>query len=243
MWRVEGGYTFYTLEKYDVSVGVIVDLYITQAVIHRARQFTQLRTITGNLGDETIAREVGNVDAIFLFDVLLHQVAPNWDRVLEIYARQTKCFIIYNQQWIGSDQTVRLLELGEEEYFKNVPHERTEEPYDSLFQRLKEKHPTHDRTWKDVSVIWQWGITDIDLTAKVESLGLRLQFMKNCGRFGKLANFENHAFVFSKQSTCSSSRNAARGSTLGQESDRIYHCGRYVLTAHGKNDCSGRVRV
>jgi len=125
-------------------------------------------------------------------------VAPDWQRILEMYAPQTNCFIIYNPQWIRSKRTLRLLELGEEEYFRNVPHERTEEPYKDLFQKLGEKNPAHDRPWRDVNAIWQWGITNADLRAKVESLGFKLQFMKNCGRFGSLANFENHAFVFSK---------------------------------------------
>jgi hypothetical protein len=198
VWGVEGGYTFYTLEKHDVSSASLVDTHPTDVVQRRARKFAQLRVVTGNFGDKMIVRKVGDVDAIFLFDVLLHQVAPDWDRILEMYARRTKCFIIYNQQWIGSEQTVRLLELGEEEYFRNVPHQRTEKPYDSLFQKLEEKHPDHDRPWKDVHHIWQWGITDTDLRVKVESLGFRLQFRKNCGRFGTLPNFENHAFVFTK---------------------------------------------
>jgi hypothetical protein len=77
VWRVEGGYTFYTLDKYDGSVGAIVDLNPTDVVDNRAAKFPQLRVIRGNFGDETIAREVGDVDAIFLFDVLLHQVAPD----------------------------------------------------------------------------------------------------------------------------------------------------------------------
>jgi hypothetical protein len=93
---------------------------------------------------------------------------------------------------------VRLLELGEDEYFRNVPHERTEQPYDNLFQKLDLNYSDPGMLWKDCPHIWQWGITDSDLRAKIESLGFRLQFMKNCGRFGKLANFENHAFVFSK---------------------------------------------
>jgi len=198
VWGVEGGYTFYALEKYSLSAAALVDTHQTDTIKNRAWNFPQLRVITGNFGDERIAREVGHVDTVFLFDVLLHQVAPNWDRILDMYANQTECFIIYNPQWIGSNRTVSLLELGEEEYFRNVPHGRTEGPYAGLFQKLEEKHPDHDRPWRNVHHIWQWGITDIDLRAKVESLGLRLQFMKNCGRFGKLENFENHAFVFSK---------------------------------------------
>ena len=198
VWGVDGGYTFYTLDKYDVSTATLVDTHPTDVVKRRAQKFPQLKFITGNFGDEAVARKVGDKDAIFLFDVLLHQVSPDWHRILEMYAGQTRCFVIYNQQWIGSAQTVRLLELGEEEYFRNVPHKRTEKPYDSLFQKLEEKHPHHDRLWRDVHHIWQWGITDVDLRAKVESLGFRLQFMKNCGPLWRLENFENHAFVFTK---------------------------------------------
>ena len=67
---------------------------------------------------------------------------------------------------------------------------------DSLFDKLDEKHPDHDRPWRDVHHIWQWGISDEDLRTKLEGLGFRLEFSKNCGRFGKLPNFENHTFLF-----------------------------------------------
>ena len=198
VWRVDGGYTFYTLDKNDVSAATLVDTHPTDEFKRRAQEFPQLKVITGNFGDEVIARKVGDKDVIFLFDVLLHQVSPDWHSILEMYAGQTRCFLIYNQQWVGSEQTVRLLELGEEEYFKNVPLGPTEKPYDNLFQKLDEKHPDHDRPWRDVLHIWQWGITDADLIAKIESLGFRLQFFKNCGQCGRLENFENHAFVFTK---------------------------------------------
>src|SRR5207247_6970231 len=59
VWRVEGGYTFYTLEKYDVSVGTIVDTHLTDAIHNRARKFAQLRLITGACGAELVTREGG----------------------------------------------------------------------------------------------------------------------------------------------------------------------------------------
>lgn len=198
VWGVEGGYTFYTLDKYDLTHAVLVDTHPTDFFKEESRQYPQLKFIQGNFGDERTVREVGQVDAIFLFDVLLHQVAPDWDRILEMYSPQVRCLIIYNQQWIGSNHTLRLLDLGEEEYFQNVPYSRSKKPYDMLFQKLNEKHPDHDRMWKDVHHIWQWGITDLDLQSKVESLGFRMQFYKNCGQVGNLKNFENHAYVFKK---------------------------------------------
>ena len=196
---MDGGYTFHALREHHAAAATLVDTHPTEAVFKRARQYPQLRVIAGNFGDAAIAREVGTVDALFLFDVLLHQVAPDWDRILQMYAEQTRCWIIYNQQWIGSDRTLRLLELGEEEYFSNVPHDRTRKPYDTIFQRLDEIHPEHDKPWRDVHHIWQWGITDRDLRAQAESLGFRLQFRKNCGPFGDLRNFENHCFVYTRE--------------------------------------------
>ncbi|HKP73682.1 MAG TPA: class I SAM-dependent methyltransferase [Pyrinomonadaceae bacterium] len=195
VWRVEGGYTFHALGKHNVSHAFLVDTHPTEIVRKRAAKFPRLKLVTGDFGDEEVAREAGDVEAVFFFDVLLHQVNPDWDRILEMYAR-ARCFIIYNQQWTGA-HTTRLLELGEDEYFRNVPHDRTVAPYNELFKKLDEKHPEHDRKWRDVHHIWQWGITDKDLRSKVESLGFREQYMKNFGAFGNLKNFENHGFVFS----------------------------------------------
>jgi len=143
-------------------------------------------------------REVGEVDAIFLFDVLLHQVDPDWDRILEMYAPHTKSFIIYNQQWIGPGRNVRLLDLGEEEYFKNAPTLPTEGPYIGLINKLEEKHPDHNKKWKDVHHIWQWGITDMDLISKLDSIGFKLKYMSQAGKSTHLKNFSDHMFVFTK---------------------------------------------
>ncbi len=198
IWGVNGGYTFYALEKYDITSAVLVDTYPTVIFEKQSENHEQLRFIQGNFGDEQVARDVGRVDAIFLFDVLLHQVAPDWDELLEMYAPAAQCLAIYNPQWVHSDRTIRLLDLGEKEYFQNVPHTPTEVPYDNLFQKLTQKHPNHGGRWKNVHLIWQWGITDADLQSKIEALGFRIQFYKNCGNFGNLKNFENHAYVFSR---------------------------------------------
>jgi len=198
IWGVDGGYTFYLLDKYQLANAALIDTHPTEVVTRRSKSYPQLRFIKGNFGNETVVSQVGQVDAVLLFDVLLHQVDPNWDRILEMYAPLSRVLIIYNPQWVGSNLTVRLLDLGEDEYFNNVPHNRTDPPYDSLFQKLDQKHPDHDRMWRDVHHIWQWGITDAALQDKFESLGFRMQFFKNCGMFGNLKNFEDHAYVFTK---------------------------------------------
>lgn len=117
VWGVEGAYTFRALDKYPVKEAVLVDGRITPTVAARANSYPQLRVIEGNFEDQEIADKVGNVDALFLFDVLLHQVSPDWDTILDMYAKNVRCLLIYNQQWIGSTTTVRLLDLGESTTF------------------------------------------------------------------------------------------------------------------------------
>ena len=63
---------------------------------------------------------------------------------------------------------------------------------------MYEIHPRHNRIWRDIHNVWQWGITNHDLLAKMESLGFTLKYHKNNGQFGNLSNFQNHGFVFKK---------------------------------------------
>jgi hypothetical protein len=160
----------------------------------------RLQLINANFGDAQIPRSIGAVDTIFLFDVLLHQVAPNWDDVVRMYAKTTRSFIVYNQQYIGGPKTVRLLDLGEEEYFRNVPHPRDQEPYQTLFHKLDELHPRHKKPNRDIPNIWQWGITDADLVRVMSEQGFEQTYYKNYGIWGGLKNFEGHAFAFVKRS-------------------------------------------
>ncbi len=193
-WRVMGGYTFYALDHHPVTRAFLVDTFRLEQI---NRTHPALTKVVGNFGDRAVVAKLGHLDAIFLFDVLLHQVAPNWDQILEKYAPVTNLFVIYNQQFIATSHTVRLLELGEEAYFKNVPpHTRADPQYANLFCRLDEIVPRHGRPVRDIHSIWQWGITDQDLTGVMTRLGFRLEYYMNCGRFEELENFENHAFVF-----------------------------------------------
>jgi len=203
---VSTSHTFYALERYRPTRGVLVDTDVLPWVETRARRFPNLEVVTGNFGDEAVAERVGEVDAVFLFDTLLHQVAPNWDEVLKLYAPRTRSFLIYNPQWTG-ERTVRLLELGEDEYFRNVPHAREDptptgpdgEPlYGSLFNRLDELNSQHGRLWRDVHNIWQWGIVDDDLVSTMSRLGFSLRSEASFGPFKSLERFERRAFVFER---------------------------------------------
>lgn len=198
-WGVDGVYTFYALGAHPVQRAVLVDTDLTEPCKARAAGAPALSLLEGNFGQPEIAARVGEVDAIFMFDILLHQVKPDWDELLAMYASRTKYFVIFNQQWTGPGRKLRLLDLGRGEYFRNVPHSETEPLYADLFSRLDSIHPQHQRPWRDVHNIWQWGIADVDLTETLGALGFDLVYQKDCGRFGTLPNFANHAFVFRRR--------------------------------------------
>jgi hypothetical protein len=94
-----------------------------------------------------------------------------------------------------------LLDLGQDEYFRNIPHSANEEPYKTYFRDLDAISPQYQRPYRDIHAIWQWGIVDADLICRMSALGFNMQFYKNCGRCGQLRNVENHAFVFSRSGT------------------------------------------
>ena len=95
--------------------------------------------------------EVGDVDAVILYDVLLHQVRPDWNEVLRMYAPRTRHFIVYNQQWVKGPDTVRLVDLGKDEYFRSVPAGSAGfRSYVDLFDNLDQPALTQpDRTRRD----------------------------------------------------------------------------------------------
>jgi len=207
VWNVDGGYAFYALQTGEIEKAFLIDTDFTESVSRQQAAYPALQLLKGNFGSAEIAEQIGQVDAAMFFDTLLHQVNPDWDKVLELYAPRIKYFLIFNQQYVASAKTVRLLDLGEDEYFKNVPHEKNEEPYKSVFQKMYEIHPQHQRIYRDIHNIWQWGITDDDLGSTMKSLGFKMQLYKNVGPFAytqtpgqvkTLRNFENHAFFFSR---------------------------------------------
>ncbi len=197
VWGVEGAYSLYAMDEHKCVAGYLVDTHPTEKVLDYVEQTPGLNFIQGNFGEiETIA-QVPQVDCIFLFDVLLHQVNPNWDTVLRRYAEKTDCFVIYNQQWLGSPVTTRLLELGHDDYFANTPHDPEHPVYQNLFDKLDTKHPDYEnRNWRDVHHIWQWGITNAELAAVMTDLGYTKTYFADYGPFGNLKTFVNHAFIW-----------------------------------------------
>jgi len=198
VWGVDGAYTLYALRKHQVERACLVDTHFNDRVKAAADQLSNLHCIEGNFGDPLVAQRVGKVDAIFMFDVLLHQVNPHWDDVMELYADRARYLVILNQQWPGQE-TTRLLDLGPETYLNTVPGALGNPVYATLFDKINDIHPHHNRPWRDVHHIWQWGIVDSDIIATAERLGFKMLFYKDCGYFPNSTIFRNRAFVFEKQ--------------------------------------------
>jgi hypothetical protein len=197
--EIDCAYGLYVTDKYKPKQVTMVDVQWTENAKRLCAQHKEISTIRANFGDPKLPERIGHVDTIILFDVLLHQVAPDWDQILKMYAPYTRSFIICNPQFIASPNTVRLLDLGKEEYFKNVPHEPSHPTYATLFSNMYEMIEP-GRIWRDAPNVWQWGITNNDLIQTMEHLGFRLAFLKNYGQWQTLSNYEQHSFLFYKPS-------------------------------------------
>jgi hypothetical protein len=194
VWAVDAGYALHLAAKPGVVDVAVVDDAFTPAATAAISSRRNVRRIEGNFGSDEVQAAVGDVDAIVMFDVLLHQVAPDWDELLERYATQASCFILAGPWYRGGrGETVRLLDLGERRYLETVH----DQPLNHrLFDRLDELHPERGRPWRDVHDIWQWGITGDDLRARMSGLGFELAHYENHGTWRGLPAFENGAYLF-----------------------------------------------
>lgn len=199
VWGVNGGYTFYTLDKHNIKSAFLVDVTFNDEVNDKSIEYENLTLLNSEFGDDELIKQLGHLDVIFLFDVLLHQVKPDWDEILEKYSSICDCMVIFNQQFTNSEDTIRLFDLGYDKYFENIPHNENEPTYKMVFEKMYENHPNYqNRIWRDIQNVFQWGIVDKDLYLKIKDLGFSLEFYQNVGQFLDLKNFENHMFIFKK---------------------------------------------
>ncbi len=193
---VQGGYAFYCCEQYGIQDSFIVDGFLSNETEARIRNNSAVTFVQGNFDDKKVLDRIGNVDAVFFFDVLLHQVKPDWQEILALYAKHAKIFLIYNQQYTVSRHSVRLIDLGEDGYLRNVLYTKDSPHAKDFFERPNERMPGTDRLFRDTREVWQWGITDSDVIDVMRSLGFSLQWSKNYGHYGSLPDIEEHAFLF-----------------------------------------------
>jgi hypothetical protein len=195
VWKVNAGYTLYTLKRQAVNRGILVDTDFPKGLRRKLSGVANLQVVQGDFTSQAVIDTIGHVDVVYLFDVLLHQANPAWDAVLSLYTSVASCLVIYNQQYPGSRYTVRLTDLPLEEYMRVAPRGR-EEFYRYVYAHADEIHPTYRKPWRDVHNIFQWGITDQDLRATMDRLGFREVYFRNYGAFSNLRSFENHGFIF-----------------------------------------------
>jgi hypothetical protein len=194
-------YAFYAIDKPTVRRGALVELRARRAhdhlltAIEQAAEHPDMRVLERNFSDPRAVDEIGKVDAILLFDVLLRMVDPDWDRVLELYAPATSCFVIANPQWEGGEATVRLIDLGRERFLKVMPPRKQ---HREVYDRLDEWNALEQRPHRDTPRIWQWGITDADLEAKMGELGFHMDREWRLNSPPGSEGFITKAFVFSR---------------------------------------------
>lgn len=195
VWAIDGGYALYAARQHGGRRVVICDDDFTDSLRERAADDPAIELVEGNFGEPAVAERVGAVDAVLLFDVLLHQVAPDWDELLALYAPRARCIVAAGPWWRG-EATVRLLELGRERYLASVP-----EPafHAEAWERLEQWNPRRGRPWRDCHDIWQWGITDADLRARMADLGFTLAYHENLGRWHGLGDFDDCSYVFERR--------------------------------------------
>ncbi len=82
--------------------------------------------------------------------------------MLELYVPKARVVLIYNQQWIGSPKTERLLDLGRERYLASTPfaameREAAEKAVAEIYRRREEPHSNFGGKKRgDTPDIWQW---------------------------------------------------------------------------------------
>ena len=199
VWRVNAAYTRYILKRYPVERAVLVDTDYPEKLKRRLNRILNLKLIAGDFADQTMPATVGQVDVVLFFDVLIHQANPDWDEVLARYAKYADCVVIYNQQYVLGSESIRLTDLPLDEY-TTLTSDRRAEFYKYVYAHKNEIHPKYKRPWGDIHTISQWGITDADLRQHMASLGYVEKCFRNYGSFLDLPAFENHAFVFLRES-------------------------------------------
>jgi hypothetical protein len=200
VWGIDGAYARYTADAHSPERGVVVDENFTERYLELERKLPGLMHLQGNFGDPQTVQALGQVDVAMFFDVLLHQVDPDWDEVLALYAPVAQRVAIVQPQWNGPE-SVRLLDLGEQEYMAAIPEGEAAHGsvYDGLFGRLDEVNEQRGRPWRDVHDIWQWGITDSDLIARMAELDYGLRLYENTGPWRGLERFHEAAFLFDRE--------------------------------------------
>jgi hypothetical protein len=197
-----GGYALYTVDKYKLPTGFLVDDHAPEGMEEELSKRPGVRFIRGNLALPDVAAQLGRVDAAYLFDVLCMQAAPDWRELLALYARRVKYILITSAQFDCFPRSTRLMDLSEEEYYECVPHEYAVDVRKlDLFAIREEVHPEYGLKHRDCPQYWQWAITDNDLLDTMRGLRFRLAYMKPLMKMDNITKpgVETRGFIFVRE--------------------------------------------
>lgn len=179
-WGVNAGYALDLLAKNKIDRAYVADEIITELSRDRGTAFPQLLFVQGLLSDPTLAEQIGAVDALLMYDILLHQVNPDWNRFIEMWSTRARVIIVFNPMWELDEVTVRFIDRGAAWYKEKVVFS-DEGRIDEWFAKLDEIAPRNGRRWRDVHYYWQFGITRRDLIECFEHAGFTLDRFENFG--------------------------------------------------------------
>ena len=153
-----------------------------------------------------------------MFDILLHQVKPDWDDFLLAWAQRAKALIIYNQNWLKTSRTIRFVDRGLDWYRRNVVVWEDDNPSTDpvgWFARHHERD-AHGRLERDSPDFWQWGIRPLEIVNLLALHGFELVHMTRDGMpFGPdYPWIVNDGMVFRRARYPDSSRLALARNTL-----------------------------
>lgn len=197
VWKVHGGYSFYALRRYPIERAYLCDLEFDAPTLRRAKEHQQLELVEGRFADPETVDRARPVDAVLLFDVLLHQSAPDWAEVLRRWSEAARVMVVANPQW-QAHKTTRLLDMGRDAYLASLPEGVFEGDLQAWLEG-PEDDDGYGKAIRDSHALWQWGITDEDLILHMEELGYHLVFQNDFGEWGNSTMWVNRGFVFAKR--------------------------------------------
>lgn len=197
VWGVEGGYSIYAKSVLGIPDVTLIDSHWTEESRVLCRH-SGVEIEENFLNLSKVVCDQQSWGAVCLFHFLLHQVSPDWREILRILSNKVTCFLINNPQWIKDKTGFRLLDLGVENYFSFVPHDKSDPSYKKILESPFEIDEFHQKANRDLHHIWQWAITNDDLIDCMKALGFHLVYMRPSGVWDHNENFQDFGFIFEK---------------------------------------------
>ena len=158
-----------------------------------------LLPLEGPLGLDATVEAVGKVDALIIFDVLLHQVNPNWDEFLKKWLRNASAAIIYNQNWVKTSDTVRFVDVGVEWYLRNVYFNNDEQRLRAWFDEHKQLNLEQGKPQRDIHNWWQFGIALTDLVRVARESGFSLRYLNSWNTYHNFPWIVDQGMIFIRE--------------------------------------------